>query len=241
MEWSEWQPVYLDIVKRLELDITKDREATALLTGILKDINPRPLLNKLREVIEGKSVVVCGAGPSLERHLLRLKTSKELANHVVVAADGAVSVLLDHGIKCDVVATDLDGDIEHLKEMKRRGAILVVHAHGDNMDAIASVVPELGDVLGSTQVEPTHRAFLWGGFTDGDRACFIACEYGPERIVFAGMDFGSLVGKWSKPNHDSHFAANLRKRIKLEIAHELISRFFERTMIEHIFLNSADV
>jgi uncharacterized Rossmann fold enzyme len=237
MDWSDWRPIYLDIVQRLKLDIERDRESTLLLTNILENINPRPLLDQLQESIAGKSVVVCGAGPSLEHHVQSLKTKNDLSNLAIMAADGAVSVLLDQDVKCDVVTTDLDGDIEHLKETRRKGAILVVHGHGDNMETAESVVPELGDVLGSTQVEPTHRTFLWGGFTDGDRACHIASEYSPEKIIFAGMDFGSLVGKWSKPDHDTHFAANRRKRIKLEIAEELISSLFERTGIEHIFLN----
>jgi uncharacterized Rossmann fold enzyme len=240
MEWSEWRPIYLDIVQRLELDSVMDRKATALLTRILKDIDSRPLLDKLSESIEGKDVVVCGAGPSLEQHVKSLKTRDRFTDFVVVAADGAVSVLLEQNVRCDIVATDLDGDIEHLMEMKRRGAILIIHAHGDNMEVVESVVPELGDVLGSTQVEPTHRAFLWGGFTDGDRACHIVSEYRPESVVLAGMDFGNLVGRWSKPGYDNHFTAGWRKRIKLEIAEELISRLSERTGIEYVFLNSTE-
>ena len=236
MKWSDWRPIYMDIVQRLELDVEMDRKATELLTNILEDTNPHPLLNQLQETIEGKSVVVCGAGPSLERHVQNLKTGSDLSELVIMAADGAVSVLLDHDIRCEVVATDLDGDIEHLMEMKRKGAILVVHGHGDNMEVVESVVPELGDVLGSTQVEPTHRAFLWGGFTDGDRACHIASKYSSEKIIFAGMDYGSLVGKWSKPSYDDHFIADKRKKIKLKIAQELISSLFERTGIKHVYL-----
>jgi len=111
-----------------------------------------------------------------------------------------------------------------------------VHAHGDNMDSVKSIVPKLGNILGSTQVEPTDRAFLWGGFTDGDRACHVVCEYSPQKIILAGMDFGVKVGKWSKPGHDSHFLADSRKRIKLEIAEELISSLVKRTGVDHLFL-----
>ncbi|MFW9770463.1 MAG: 6-hydroxymethylpterin diphosphokinase MptE-like protein [Candidatus Thorarchaeota archaeon] len=240
MEWSEWQPIYLDIVQRLDLDTSKDREATALLTRILEDTDPKILLDQLRGLIDGKSVVVCGAGPSLEQHVKQLKAENTNENHVIVAADGAVSVLIEQDIVCDVVATDLDGNLEHLMEMTRRGAILIVHGHGDNIETMKSVVPELGEVLGSTQVEPTHRTFLWGGFTDGDRACHVVSEYKPKRIILAGMDFGRLVGQWSKPGHEGHFPASWRKRVKLEIAEELISSLFERTGIEHLFLDSTE-
>ncbi|MHA2220865.1 MAG: 6-hydroxymethylpterin diphosphokinase MptE-like protein [Candidatus Thorarchaeota archaeon] len=236
MRWSDWRPIYLDIVQRLELDMDKDREATRLLTSLLEEINPSPLLTQLEETIGGKSVVICGAGPTLDRHIESLKRDETISNYVIMAADGAVSVLLENAIMCDVIVSDLDGNIEHLKEMNRKGALLIIHGHGDNMEIVKSVVPVLGGVLGSTQVEPTSRAFLWGGFTDGDRACHIASAYNPEKIIFAGMDFGSLVGKWSKPGHDAHFAADQRKRMKLDIAERLITDLMEQTRIKHTFL-----
>ncbi|MBU4342157.1 MAG: MAF flag10 domain containing protein, partial [Candidatus Altiarchaeota archaeon] len=35
------------------------------------------------------------------------------------------------------------------------------------------------------------------GFTDGDRAAFLADRFGAELIVLAGMDFGDEIGKFS--------------------------------------------
>jgi hypothetical protein len=98
------------------------------------------------------------------------------------------------------------------------------------------MVPELGPVLGSTQVEPTDRAFLWGGFTDGDRACYLVITYSPREVILAGMDFGRTVGKWSKPMKDTHFPAPQRKIVKLEIAHELISALFETVNLPRTIL-----
>ncbi|MFW9805299.1 MAG: 6-hydroxymethylpterin diphosphokinase MptE-like protein [Candidatus Thorarchaeota archaeon] len=236
MRWDEWHPIYLDIVQRLGLDSSADRKATQLLTSMLKKIDPTPLLKILSGMISGHQVIVCGAGPSLKHHVTSLIEKEELSHYTTLVADGATSVMLELGIHCDVVVTDLDGDIDDLIEAKNNGALLIVHAHGDNIEQVESVVPRLGAILGSTQIEPTERAFLWGGFTDGDRACYIASEYSPERIILAGMDFGTTVGKWSKPGHDSHFLASERKRIKLEIAEELISRLFERKQIDHLFL-----
>ncbi|MFW9962134.1 MAG: 6-hydroxymethylpterin diphosphokinase MptE-like protein [Candidatus Sifarchaeia archaeon] len=237
MRWDDWLPKYLEIVQRLNLDPDTDRESTNLLTSMLKPIDPVPLKKRLIECIMGKHVIVCGAGPSLKRHLESLMENEILAESVIVVADGAVSVVLELGLHCDVVVTDLDGNIEHLRKARNNGALLIVHAHGDNIERVKSVVPSLGDILGSTQVEPTDRAFLWGGFTDGDRACHVVCEYSPKRITLAGMDFGTRVGKWSKPGYESHFPANRKKKIKLEIAKELISSLLERTGIDYVFLS----
>jgi uncharacterized Rossmann fold enzyme len=229
MKWEDWRPIYLDIVSVLNLDTSQDRAATMKLTRMLQDIIPHPLLEDLYRRIKDKTIVVCGAGPSLETHLKSLISMS--SEFVFAAADGAVSALLAQGCECSVIATDLDGDLSDIQEAKDRGAIVIVHAHGDNMDKVEEVIPTLGDVLGSTQVEPTDRAFLWGGFTDGDRACHLVVDYSPQRIILAGMDFGGLVGKWSKPMHQSHFPADERKRIKLRIAQKLISALIESTNI----------
>lgn len=236
MKWVDWCPKYLEIVQRLNLDSDADRASTNLLTSMLESIDPAPLLKRLSDCISGSQVIVCGAGPSLKQHMESLMKSDDFIDSVIVVADGAFSVILELGLHCDVVVTDLDGNLDHLREVKENGALVIVHAHGDNIEHVKSIVPSLGDILGSTQVEPTDRAFLWGGFTDGDRACHMVIEYSPERITFAGMDFGTTVGRWSKPGHEYHFPASERKRIKLEIAEELISSLLRRTRIDHLFL-----
>lgn len=236
MRWVDWRPKYLDIVQRLNLDSDADRESTDLLTSLLEPVDPDPLLRRLSDCLSGKKVIVCGAGPSLKQHLESLMKQDDFADSVIIVADGAVSVVLELGLHCDVVVTDLDGDLDHLQKVKDDGALVVVHAHGDNIDIVKSIVPSLGDVLGSTQIEPTDRAFLWGGFTDGDRACHIVIEHSPERITFAGMDFGPVVGRWSKPGYEGHFPADKRKMIKLEIAEELITGLLKRSGVDYLFL-----
>jgi uncharacterized Rossmann fold enzyme len=54
----------------------------------------------------------------------------------LVSADTATSPILDAGLTPDIVVTDLDGDLEDIFEAWRRGAILVIHAHGDNIERI---------------------------------------------------------------------------------------------------------
>ena len=130
------------------------------------------------------------------------------------------------------IVTDLDGNIKDILDLCKQGAIPVIHAHGDNIKKIEKFVPKFDYFLGSTQVNPTERVFLWGGFTDGDRACFLAAHYNPKQIIMVGMDFGNMVGRWSKPGHSSSYLASERKKIKLEIANELITYLKNNCSVE---------
>ncbi|MGY5875100.1 MAG: 6-hydroxymethylpterin diphosphokinase MptE-like protein, partial [Candidatus Thorarchaeota archaeon] len=146
------------------------------------------------------------------------------------------TALLEVGLRCDIIVTDLDGDIDDIRTQQEQGALVIVHAHGDNIDSLRAIVPTLQPILASTQVEPTERAFLWGGFTDGDRACHIISHYNPESVVLAGMDFGKVVGRWSKPERDEDFPADERKQIKLSIAEELVHTPLVQSNIEFTVL-----
>jgi uncharacterized Rossmann fold enzyme len=50
-------------------------------------------------------------------------------------------------------------------------------------------VPSLSAVLGTTQTQPEPLLLDVGGFTDGDRAVFLAKEYGARAISAIGFDF----------------------------------------------------
>lgn len=237
MRWEEWKPTYLEIAALLKLDQQSDWKATELLTHLLRNSSPEPLISKLSKLIRNHIIVVCGAGPSLESHLIAAKFNPSFEDAVYIAADGATSAFVELGYNCDIIVTDLDGDLDKIKHAVTCGALPVVHAHGDNMNIIKELVPTLPNVLGSTQVEPTERAFLWGGFTDGDRACYLAEHYAPKQIVLAGMDFGDTVGRWSKPNQPNSFPADEKKKKKLEIAENLIRQLMHQGDIEYIFMN----
>ena len=237
MNWEEWEPFYLDIVQQLGLSPNADQEATRLLSSLLAYMDTEPLIEHLSRIVCNNSVVVCGAGPSLDRHLDVISATHDLENATYVAVDGAASAFMDTGQKCDIAVTDLDGDLEDIAYVIEHGALPIVHAHGDNIDKIRQFVPRLNSALGSTQVEPLHNVFLWGGFTDGDRACYIVSHYTPKRIVLAGMDFGETVGRWSKPGHNVSFPATERKKIKLKIAEDLLAHLWRTTGIEYIVLD----
>jgi uncharacterized Rossmann fold enzyme len=239
VDWEDWKPTYMKIVQQLSLDPDQDRLATSVLTTILSNSEPNSLLESLRESIEEKNVLVCGAGPSLEKHLNQIMRN-DIDSYTIVVADGACSALIENQMTCDVVITDLDGDLNDIKRCQKKGAILVIHAHGDNIDAIKKQVPTMLPVLGSTQVEPTDHVFLWGGFTDGDRATHLVAEYKPKHVVLAGMDFGVRVGKWSKPGHKDHYQADSRKAVKLAIAQDLLCVPLEKAGIEYSLLSQRN-
>jgi uncharacterized Rossmann fold enzyme len=236
VDWKDWQPFYLDIVSRLDLNPEEDLKATLVLDSMLQNIKLNSLLDNLRLTIENKIIIVCGAGPSLDKHLQAIESSDLVNDAVFIAADGAASALREYRYDCQIIVTDLDGNLNDILGFAKQGAIPIVHAHGDNIDKIREFVPKFEYVIGSTQVEPTSRVLLWGGFTDGDRACYIASHYNPERILLIGMDFGSMVGRWSKPEHTSAFQASERKRIKLKIAKELIMHLNSNWGIEIDFM-----
>ena len=69
------------------------------------------------------------------------------------------------------------------------GSIIVVHAHGDNIDSIVKKVPRLKRVIGTTQSRPLNNVYNFGGFTDGDRCVFLAKHLGAAEIKLVGFDY----------------------------------------------------
>ena len=129
--------------------------------------------------------MIFGNAPSLDRELDALPRMDAAR----IAADGAAAVLLRRGIVPDVVVSDLDGPFPAILEACQKKAIIVVHAHGDNLDALARYVPQLKNVIGTCQCRPLGGLYNFGGFTDGDRSVFLAVELGASSIELVGFDF----------------------------------------------------
>jgi uncharacterized Rossmann fold enzyme len=212
VRWEIWRPRYESIVKRLGLNALADVKAAK----VLNDLLPKPNFDGLANILRGKECVVFGAGPSLDEDLNNLKRAGYLEK-VLVAADGATSAVIRYR-RPEIIVTDLDGRVGDQLRAWRLGSWLVVHAHGDNLDQILEVVPKLDErVLGTTQVEPFGGLYNFGGFTDGDRAAFMAHELGSTTIYLAGMDLGKRIGRYSGDKDVS------RKLIKLAICGELLA------------------
>jgi hypothetical protein len=106
----------------------------------------------------------------------------------VIAADGAANRLYAAGMRPAAIVTDLDGATEAFVEMNRAGTVIVVHAHGDNRDRLRFWVPLFpGPLVGTTQARPFGRIHNFGGFSDGDRAVFLALALDAGEVLLAGF------------------------------------------------------
>lgn len=224
---NDWWPWYNRIASIFGYDKTKDQRAADILSALLtkKAIN----LNEFRALVADRSVLVFGAGPSLEENLRKVSAEGILERCVIFSADGATTALL-RIVKAtpNVVITDLDGTIRDLLLADKLGATMVIHGHGDNIDQLKRHVPKFVRAFGTTQVEPRSDVYNFGGFTDGDRAVFLAVAMGARLIALAGMDLGNVIGRYSK----TYVSSVEVKKLKLKICRELLEWLASRTAIK---------
>ena len=213
--WFSW---YKEILEEFSFDRQMDEKSAEMLRKLLEDrdsLSPEDISIK-------SDTIIFGAGPSLKRNIKELK-KVGMDYFTLICADGAVTALLEEKIIPDIVVTDLDGKIEDIIDSNRNGAIMVVHAHGNNMDNIQRYVPVLENVLGSTQSIPLENVYNFGGFTDGDRCVFLAVKLGAKNIFMAGMDFGKIITRYSRPNiKEEKGQADLIKEKKIRYAKKLV-------------------
>lgn len=213
--WFSW---YKEILEEFGFSRSEDEKSAKLLDKILESsggVSPQDIPIK-------KEAIVFGAGPSIKKNIKEIKTLN-LSDFTIISADGATTALLEEGIVPDIIVTDLDGEMKDIITANHEGAFLVVHAHGNNMEKIKRYVPNLHRVMGSTQSNPLNRVYNFGGFTDGDRSLFLAVELGVEYIILAGMDFGKIVTKYSRPDmEEPEEEADEMKQLKLNYAKKLV-------------------
>jgi len=189
VEYNAWAPRYDRI--RAEFGFPFEREVAAanLLESLLPASAPTDPLERLRPLLEGRTVVVVGLAPRTgPPPLWRLPSTSRAP--ALIAANGATAVCLDAGLVPTVVVTDLDGPVAAEIAANRRGSVVVIHAHGDNRAALAEWVGQFpGEVVGSWSGPPRPHLLNVGGFTDGDRAAYLADHLGAERILLWGFDF----------------------------------------------------
>ena len=182
MKFEEWEPYYRAILDDFGWTPDGDEEAARIMAPMLPD--PAPTLARLKQLIDGRDVLVCGKAPCLKDDLAGIDRSK----YTVIAADGATSTLMAAVIVPDVIVSDLDGSHADLLKANEKGAIVLAHAHADNIPAVREMVPKLRNVIGTTQARPFDHVYNFGGFSDGDRCVFLAKEFGAASITIIGFD-----------------------------------------------------
>ncbi len=205
VEYEAWEPYYLEILRDFRFSRERDEAVAAELDRLLGGTRADDA--QLMAVFAGKVVTIAGNGPDLERDISRTRG-------VLVTADEATSVALKKGLRPAAVVTDLDGVVEDQVRANAEGAIALVHGHGDNGPAVRLWAPRFpGLTVATTQSRPAGRLRNFGGFTDGDRAVFLADHFGAAEIHLVGFDFERPNAKDESP---------VRKRHKLDWAYILL-------------------
>ncbi len=187
---SGWNSRYQEILKEFNYNKRKDTDSAVLLDSILGEENH---MEEIQSLIENQNVFVVGAGPSLSNAIPILKQFKKT---VKIVADSALKPLIDNGIKPDIIVTDLDGDEKTFRRIGKSKTFFVIHAHGDNISKL-NLIEYFKNCIGTTQTKPFGKVQNFGGFTDGDRAVFLASYFNAKKIILFGMDFGKRIGKFS--------------------------------------------
>jgi uncharacterized Rossmann fold enzyme len=158
MELTLWMQWYQLILEDFGFKRDDDELSAEILNNILDDvgsITPQDIDIK-------DKVIVFGAGPSLKPNLADLK-KMDLDGFTFIAADGATTALLEDGIVPDIVVTDLDGRMNDIITANQQGALMVVHAHGNNREQVEKYTPQLVNIMGTTQSKPLAMCLqFWG-------------------------------------------------------------------------------
>jgi hypothetical protein len=216
LEYSRWAPLYEQIRQEFGFSWTREESAATRLRELLPAAAREHPLERLTARLRGKEVVVVGLAPRAGPPPLWRRPFSS-GGVAVVAADGAAAPCLGAGLVPDVIATDLDGPVPSEVTSNRRGALVVVHAHGDNRDLLEEWVPQFpGELAGSWAGPPGDGLLDEGGFTDGDRAAFLAQSAGAARVLLWGFDLEHV--------DEPEPAARRRKEAKL--------RWADRALVE---------
>jgi len=183
MRFQEWEPVYRAILADFGFPREHDERARDVLAELFDGsgtFDPREL------PVPGATVAVAGGAPRLEEDTKMAEDAD-----LVFAASDAATRLRESGVSVDCMVTDLDKVPRTVRELTDEGTPVAVHAHGDNIPSIERIVPDLRseEVVPTTQAEPAGPVENFGGFTDGDRAAFLADHLGADRLVFPGWEF----------------------------------------------------
>ena len=181
--FSEWEPIYTAILADFGFERAADERARDVAADVAT-----PFDHDRLAALDGATVAVVGAAPSLPGELTAFDPTSVDA---IVAASTAVDVLSDAGLSVDLMVTDLDKNVETARDLTRSGTPVAAHAHGDNISTVREWLPQFKgeQTLVTTQAAPRGPVKNFGGFTDGDRAAFLAHAFGAADLRFLGWAF----------------------------------------------------
>ncbi|MFW9906192.1 MAG: 6-hydroxymethylpterin diphosphokinase MptE-like protein [Candidatus Thorarchaeota archaeon] len=236
MIWPDWKKSYRQIMDKLGFDTEADNRSVQLLETYLMKFSPKKkneILLKLK-IIQNTPVIIAGAGPSLKKDFSALfkapYSNKILSNFQIISVDGATTLFKQENIVPSIVVTDLDGGFASISWAIQNGALTLIHAHGDNQHQIVLFFQKYRNIIyennvwGTAQCNPGEFLFNFGGFTDGDRAIFLAFHFQSPIVGLIGFDFGTQIGEYST------LCSPLKKKIgkkleKFEVALDLLTSF----------------
>ena len=214
MQFSEWEPVYIEILKDMNIDRTADEASARLLKALTLNSNMASD-DELASLMTKDAIIVGGGVSGCDAKLLKMMSKNADIKRTVISAGSATDVLVANGMMPDIVVTDLDGNAEEQKKASAHGSLTLIHAHGDNTQLIMDHAKDFkGPIMITTQSSPDMILCNFGGFTDGDRAVCMARHFGAKRITLIGFDLNTPS---SKPGTDPE----LKKR-KLGWAKKII-------------------
>jgi len=184
MQFDDWEPVYEAVLADMGYDRAGDEAARDELGGLVEAFD----LGRIRGV-EGSTVAVVGAADSLAEEVGAAADAD-----AVVAASTAADTLREAGVDVDLMVTDLDKTPATARALTHEGTPVAVHAHGDNRGALERHVPPMDGswVVPTTQAAPAGPVRNFGGFTDGDRAAFLADHLGAGELRFPGWELDDV-------------------------------------------------
>ncbi len=136
---------------------------------------------------------------------------------LLIAVEGfSVKLLHEWGLSPDMVITDFDFMPE---EVINCDCLVLGHAHGDNVTYYPKYASRVRRLLPTVQVWPRGCSLLIPGFTDGDRAVYLAYYMGAREIRIYGFNPGKAIKRDDEV-----------KRVKLGIAEALINRLLRKAL-----------
>jgi uncharacterized Rossmann fold enzyme len=184
-----YKQFYHRIVASLRFSFKRDVLSRDTLSSLLSTKTLPNFSETSRRLFEGaQSILVVFNGPRLRREIEDLGEAF-VGQANIVAADGAANVL-GNLRRPLVLVSDLDSALYSIMLRSSETGLLFAHAHGDNIGKLLQTVPTLGtQIVGTTQVQPSKNVVNFGGFMDGDRACYIASYLGFREIILLGVNF----------------------------------------------------